>query len=688
VRFDNEGMFWQDVQAGRNQRHHARPMPPIPETGWRPPAFFPNLSGVSVLSLDVETRDDELNDAGPGWARGKGYVVGISVGTRDGGRWYFPVRHSVEPEMNMVPEHVFAWLRDVLHSSHLKCIVGSNLLYDLGWLIQEGVFANRDPVFRRLQLVDVEFAGALLNERGEVNLDAQSARFLGEQKKTELVYKWCSDFYGGNPNEQRMNLWRAPPRLVGPYGEGDADLPLRIAPFLYKELEREGLLDLFALECGLIPLLLDMRFAGVSVDIGRATQMRDQLLGRQHEAQKKLDAQVGFPVDVNASASLARAFDKFRLQYPRNDPTKAMLAADPHAVGSPSFVKEWLKTVEHPIAEDILEIKRLEKLRSTFIEGAVLNSHVNGKVYCSFLPLRMDDGGARSGRFASRDPNLQNIPIRDKELGNLIRSLFIPDPGHRRWRKYDYSQIEYRFLVHFATGPGADEARRRYLDNPDTDYHVWVQELVQSVLGMVIDRRPIKNLNFGITYGMGKRKLMRSLNLKSMKEAKEFLEAYHKGVPFAGPTMDSAMEEAARTGLILTILGRRNRFDLWESAVYEEGGELGALPYEMAIRKWGNIRRAYLHKALNRKLQGSAADLMKMAMFICWRDGIFDATGTPRLTVHDELDFSDPGTREAEEGFEAMQYTMENAIPLRIPVRAEREDGTNWGTLEKVKAAA
>jgi DNA polymerase I-like protein with 3'-5' exonuclease and polymerase domains len=223
---------------------------------------------------------------------------------------------------------------------------------------------------------------------------------------------------------------------------------------------------------------------------------------------------------------------------------------------------------------------------------------------------------------------------------------------------------------------------------PDTDYHEMTLDLVAPAAGWDVStkelrkkhRKPIKNINFGLIYGMGVDKLSRSLGLTA-KEGKALFAAYHKGVPFAKPTMDAAMLEAASTGTVRTILGRKSRFDLWEPANWGEGSI--ALPYDKAILVHGNIRRAYTHKALNRKLQGSAADLMKKAMWKCWKDGVFDRTGVPRLTVHDELDFSDPGGRS--EAFAEMKHILETAVPLAIPVRADAEVGPDWGHTRDLK---
>ena len=663
-RGDEYGMFWEDaVQTSARGQKVARAMPPIPETGWVPPKEFPDLSRARVLSVDCETKDPELLDNGPGWARGVGHIVGVSIGADGGGRWYFPMRHEVGIEDNLEPEKVLAWLRVTL-GNPAQPKVGANITYDVGWLRQEGVEV-KGP------LIDVQFAEALLDERAEVSLEVLAQKYLQEGKDSNLLYQWCADFYGGTPNgKQRANIYRAPPKLVGHYAESDADLPLRLAPILYRLLEKEGMLDLFQMECDLIPLLIEMRMAGVTVNLKYAEQLRDNLKAREVAAQAQLNRLAGRPVDINSSDSLAKAFDASGITYGRT------------AKGAPSFTKAFLAGLNTPLTNCINEIRKLAKLRGTFVESYILDSHINGKVYCQFHPMRGDEGGTRSGRFSSSTPNLQNIPSRDEELAPLIRGLFIPDADHAQWRKYDYSQIEYRFLIHFAVGPGSAEVRKHFNEFPDTDYHEMALDLVAPEAGWDIStkefrkqhRKPVKNINFGLIYGMGVDKLSADLGL-TRAQGKALFAAYHKGVPFAKATMDACAAEAHATGTITTILNRKSRFDLWEPAAWGDGGI--ALPYDRAILEYGQMRRAYTHKALNRRLQGSAADLMKKAMLLCWQQGVFAETGVPRLTVHDELDFSDPGGKES--AFREMQRIMETAIPLSIPVKADGECGPDWG---------
>lgn len=673
-RFDSQGFFWTDLPKKRGDRSYDRPTPPIPETGWRPPTTFPNLSAAKTISFDTETFDPELTkvkgqpEKGPGWARGSGHIVGFSIGVEQGGRWYFPLRHEIEPEYNLDPQQCLSWAAHVLGDERPK--VGANLFYDVGWMRQEGVTV-RGPLY------DVQYAEALLNsETPSVALDNLAKRYLGIPKNTEFLYEWLSDAYGGAANDkQRKNLYRCTPRLVGPYGESDADLPLRILPEQWKLLERDNLLDLFNMECGLIRLWIDMRFAGCPVDVDYFEKLRSEFMGEMDELATRMRSELGFSVNVNSGADLARAFDHLSIPYGRTAPTER------NPEGQPSFTADFLDSVDHPFAEMVRGHRQRGKIVSTFIESYILNSHVNGQVFCQFHPLRGDKNGARSGRLAASTPNLQNIPVRSEE-GRRLRAGFIAQRG-TCWRKYDYSQIEYRLLAHHAVGQGAEDIRARYNRDPSTDYHEAIIALILQLTGIELERRPAKTINFGLIYGMSQRELIRRLNLSQI-EGTGLFKNYHEAVPFAKATMNSCSDFAEKNGYIDTILGRRSRFDRWGPLGFDR--EAPTYGFERALKEYGNVQRAFTHKALNRRLQGGAADLMKKAMYQCYKDGIFDETGVPRLTVHDELDFIDEGQRSR--AFEEMRHVMQTCIPqISVPVVADLEIGPNWGKVKDPYAA-
>jgi len=660
-------MFFDDEDLGGYKKRVAlRLPPPIPETGWLPPAIFPNLSTAIRLAIDVETKEPDF-DHGPGWGRGKGHIVGFSLAADDAygnrGSWYFPVRHEIAQHLNLDPAICFAWLKTVLETPNIPK-VGANLLYDIGWLTTENIFVDGE-------LHDVQFAEALLHEEGFVGLEFLGQKYVGGGKDSSMLYQWLAEAYGGSVNDkQRGNIYRAPPQLVGSYAQSDAYLPLAILDKQYPLLEAEGLTDIYRMECDSIYLLTQMRLTGVNIDLREAESLYGQLAGDIAQLNTKLHAETGVWANVDSGPDLAKVFDAAGIAYPRT------------AKDNPSFKKDFLLTVEHPIADLVREIRELSKIRGTFLKSYILESNVNGRIHCEFHPLRDDKGGTRSGRFSSSHPNLQNIPVRSK-LGKKIRKMFIPDYGDLCWEKNDYSQIEYRFLMHFATGQGADAGRDRYNNDPKTDYHVMTQELVKEIAGIFIDRKPIKNINFGLLYGMGEPKLARQAGIAS-DVAKQVFTAYHKGNPYVKATMDEFAKDAQLKGFVTTILGRRSRFNVWEPKEINYNERAKALPYYQAISEYGaNIQRAHTHKAINRVLQGSAADMIKKGMHQCWKEGVFNVIGVPKLQVHDELDFSvKSDAPEQKEAFAYMRRVLETALPLRIPALVDSGRGANWGDID------
>lgn len=667
MRFDAQGLFWHDVEIVKHGRDKvARVMPEIPNVPWLKLRDLPDLSRAEVISVDVETNDESLeNDQGPGWGRGVGNIAGISIAADDDGRWYFPIRHTIEPENNYDPARILSWLGTQLgRPSQPK--VGANLLYDLGWLKQEGVSVKG-------RLHDVQYAEALLDSDAFVALESLAQKYLGDSKKGDVVFQWCADYYGGQPTAwQRRNLWRAPGRLVAPYAIGDVDLPIRIMDKQYGLLQREGLLDLFHMECDLIPLILAMRMQGVPVDVKKAETVRDHLIVRERDLTKLLRSEVGFDVNVNASDSLSKVFDKLGLAYGRTEPSKSF----PN--GKPSFTKEFLNTVKHPVANLIRDIRKVIKTRSTFIESYIINAHVNGLIYPSIHQLKGDENGAITGRFSMSNPNGQNLTSKDEEMTPLVRGCFIPFDGHKQWRKFDWSQLQYRFLAHYAVGDGSEEVRRRYNDEPNTDYHDLVQTLVREIAKLEMPRKIVKNVNFGTVFGMGDEHTCEVFGVE-MDVARQLLAAIHESAPYMKASLKHFSNEAKECGIITTVLGRKTRFNLWGPGGYRKGGEqLPGLPYDEAVAAYGRVRRAYTHKALNYKLQGSEGDLMKFCMLRGWTEGLFDYIGVPLLTVHDELDHSDPGDKD--DGFDYLQHDiMERSLKFSVPIVAGCEVGPNWG---------
>lgn len=673
-------MFFENEVLPSRKRAALRALPAVPNTGWSAPSEPPNLAAAVALGMDTETFDPELNTAGPGWARGpKGHIVGVSLAACDRagnrGQWYFPLRHTVEPETNLDPGRVFPWLKTVLETPVPK--IGTNLLYDAGWLTEENIYLAGE-------LHDVQFAEALLDETALVALDVLSYKYLKRGKQTSLLYDWIREAYRPNESEIRAEIYRAPPRLVGPYAEIDAANPLDIIQKQWPLLNAENLGYVYRLECDLIPLLVRMRRDGVTVDVEAAIKLKEELEIETRELYEKLYQQYGVRIEKVSAGEVAKIFDSIGIKYPKTSAEKP----------KPSFQKEWLAALEHPIGDEINEIREHEKMCGTFLQSYIIDKNVKGKLFPQFHPLKSDDNGTLVGRFASSDPNLQNVPSRTK-LGKKVRIIVKPDTGHHCWQKNDYSQIHYRILADQAVDNGdgsADALRKRYNDNPNTDYHRDVYLSVAPLMSWDTSdekhaefvRRPIKNVNFGLLYGQSLKSLMYKTATYfggsfTAAQGKQFFEAYFTGAPYVKPTMKNIGQEVQRFGYITTVLGRRVRFKLWEPNSYGERGY--PLPYEAAIREYGsNIRRAYEYRGVNYKFQGTEPDIMKHGMRDCLRSGVYDYVGVPRITVHDELGFSvRDDTPQSREAFAFIQRTMQDTIKLRVPVKVDVNRGPNWG---------
>lgn len=648
--------LFDDFEGVRNVKPVNRPIPYVRDTGWRPRAHYPDLSSAKIIGLDCETWDPGLLTAGPGWARGEGHIVGVSIATDNGFKAYYPIRHELGAEDNLPVYEVLGWLkRELGRPGQVK--VGANITYDLGWLAAEGVEVQG-------LTFDVQFAEALLNPGARVALEGLGQKYVGEGKDSSEMYEWIAEAYGCKPNgEARGYIYKTPPRLVGYYAESDADLPIHVLKKQWLQLNRWNLMDCFMLETKLIPLMIKMRKVGVRVDLDAAKKADDRLSQEIAKMHGEIKAQLGFGINVNSGGDLAIAFDKLGLEYGRTEK------------GNPSFGADFLAGLHHPFAQLVTEIKSFEKIQSTFIRGYILGLNNNGFLHGQFHQMRGDDGGTVSGRFSSSDPNLQNIPSRHKILGPLVRACFVPDLGHK-WASADYAQIEYRFMAHFAVGPGADELRGIFAANPEADYHNVMVDIIKEASGHVIERKPAKTINFGLLYGMMLKALASKLAM-TVEEAEPILKAYHQGAPFIGATMKHYEELCYSQGYVETIMGRKTWFDKW---VPKRGG-FGKmpLPYEEARQEYGpNIKLADTHKAINRVLQGSSADQMKSGMLKGYEDGYYDEIGVPRLTVHDELNFSIPDTDSSKSAFKDFVRVMETVLPLRVPVLTDAQIGNNW----------
>lgn len=644
-----------------------------PKPGYEPPTEYTSILGTRELGLDLETYDPDLLSKGPGARRPDGFIVGVGIGPRSNVQ-YYPLMHRMENRNVKFKDKFFDMLREEAKEYRGE-IIGANLQYDLDWL------GSRHRVFfPHARIRDVQIAEPLLDENKlTYKLNKLATEYLGEGKSTGTL----EVLYG---NDYISNMHKVDAGHASDYCIKDIELSMDVYTKQVPLLHEQGLWDLFEYESRLIPLLLRMRENGVRVDFQRAQEAIDSLEVQKKVVADRIEHLAGCPVDVWSADSIAFAFDRLELGYPTTAGTETRK-------GKPSFTKDWLKNHSSEIANLITTKRDYEKIGGTFLQSYILDSHVNGRIHCQFNQLRSDDGGTVSGRFSSSYPNLQNIPTRHPILGPLCRSIFIPEDG-MDWGCTDWSQIEFRFLVHYAVKTfndpskhpaaaieSARKAADAYINDPSTDFH----KTAAAITG--VDRKQAKNINFGVVYGMGAPKMASSLG-KSIAEADPILKRFHTDMPFLKMLYNAATRRAERAGYITTILNRRRRFDVYEATVYPNNKPLKEYGSKEHLEQWlaeqraeglhgKPPRRAFTHKALNALLQGSAADLMKKCMVDIWDAGIFEVL-LPHLTVHDELDLSVPKTKEGNDAFDALVNMMATSMKLEVPVFASASRGINW----------
>lgn len=603
-----------------------------------------------LISIDVETYDPNLKAKGPGTFRNDGFLAGISITDLSKNvKEYIPVGHA--QGTNWSKDKAIARVKELIMNDRPK--IGAHMIYDLEWLDWYGI--KNVPGLK----IDVEVNEALIDEnKYHYNLNSIAAKYECGTKLTSSLTDLCvhAGYNIKKESDVFLHLFKLPPEKVTPYGIQDTLLPLEIYKHQKKIISDEGLEKVFMLESKLTDVLLKMRIQGVPIDVNRAEQVREELIKDEKKLTLVLKKASGREVDIWAAADIASVFDKEGITYPRTAKTK-----------KPSFTADWLEAHPSEIAQSLVKLRKVSKMRSDFVESMILGSLVKGRIHSQFHQVKHDDGGTVSGRFSSSNPNLQQVPSRDPVYGPLIRSMFIPDKG-LRWSKRDYSQQEPRLTIHysFIRGfKGADIAVQKYVDNPNTDYHQMVADLCQ------IERRPAKDINLGLAYGMGIPKMAAKLG-KTIEETKILFQSYHAGVPFVKMLSNDTMNVASTRGYIKTILGRRRRFSMWlPPSKFDKDNPLTPMLYDDAVKEYGlPLRRAFVYKAGNALIQGSAADMIKQALLDEGECGY-----TPYLTVHDEIN---DGVENAKQHKELTDI-MVNAIKLVVPLKVDAFLKNNWG---------
>jgi DNA polymerase I-like protein with 3'-5' exonuclease and polymerase domains len=608
------------------------------QTEWIEPEELPDLRSYDEIAVDLETRDPDLKSKGSGSVIGNGEVVGIAVAV-PGRKFYFPIAHGSGP--NMDKRRVLEWFKDTMATDAIK--IFHNAMYDVCWIRNLGIKING-------LIVDTMIAASLIDEnRFAYTLNSLGWDYLGYGKSEALLVE-AAKSRGLDP---KADMWQLPAMEVGSYAEKDAEMTLELWQIFKKEIIHQDIESIFNLETDLFPCLVDMRFKGVRVDVERAHLLKQQLLKQEQQLLLEVKKETGLDTEIWAARSIAKVFDKLSLSYDRTEKSQA-----------PSFTKNFLQEHSHPLVQKIAKAREINKAHTTFIDQIIKFEH-KGRIHAEINQIRSDAGGTVTGRFSYNNPNLQQLPARNKDLGPQIRSLFLPEEGCT-WGCFDYSQQEPRLVVHYAAlhnFPSVYDVVEQYKNDIGTDFHQTVADMAK------IPRSQAKTINLGLFYGMGKAKLQAELGVSKDKAA-ELFDQYHAKVPFVKQLMNSASNRAQESGRIRTLLGRLCRFHLWEPNMF---GMHKAMSHEDALREHGpGIKRAYTYKALNKLIQGSAADMTKKSMLELYKEGI-----VAHIQIHDELDLS----VESPEHAKKIVEIMENAVTLAVPNKVDYESGKTWGDI-------
>jgi DNA polymerase I-like protein with 3'-5' exonuclease and polymerase domains len=626
------------------------------EIEWNCPDHFPDLSKAEYIAIDLETRDPNLKTRGSGAVIGEGEIIGIAVAV-EGWSGYYPIGHR---EGNLDKRIVLEWFKDVCATSAIK--IFHNAMYDVCW-----IKAYNIPIHGAI--VDTMVMASLIDEnRLWYSLNSVAFDYLGAVKD-EKALKDAAEKAGV---DAKSEMYKLPAMYVGGYAEKDAELTLDLFKILSKEIRKQSLEKIYRLETELFPCLIDMKFKGVRVDVEEAHKLKKQLLLQEENLLLEVKKETGIDTEIWAARSIAQVFDKLNLPYVRTEKTNA-----------PSFTKNFLQEHKHPLVNKIAKAREINKAHTTFIDTILKHSH-HGRIHADINPIRSDQGGTVTGRFSYSNPNLQQIPARNKDLGPKIRSLFIPEKNHK-WGCFDYSQQEPRLVVHFAATTEStmfDDSVENIVEKfkkDSVDFHQTVADMAN------ISRSQAKTINLGLFYGMGKAKLQAELGLNTKMEAENLFNQYHENVPFVKELMTHTSNYAQKEGCIATLLGRRCRFDKWEINQWNDGkfvAPMSKVEAEAAFKEKypdakpqvleKGIRRAMTYKALNKLIQGSAADMTKKAMVDLYNEGI-----VPHIQIHDELDISVESETQAKKIIEI----MENAVTLAVPNKVDYESGDTWGDI-------
>ncbi|MHB0922775.1 MAG: DNA polymerase I [Bellilinea sp.] len=587
-----------------------------------------DLEAAPVIAFDTETTSTDPMRAD---------LVGISLSVRPGQGYYIPLGHA-DAEKQLSVKQVLEALRPALTDPG-KPKAGHNLKYDALVLAQAGLMVS--PLS-----FDTMIAEFLVQpDNYNLGLKDTARKYLG------VAMTHIEDLIGKGKNQISMDQVQV--AQAAPYAAADAEVSLQLIPLLKTRLEEAGALRLFdEIEMPLVPVLASMEQAGVALDVKFLEEMAVDLKKRLGDIETSIYEQVGFRFNLNSTQQLSKAlFDTLKIE----PPDRRKKTSSGHFSTSADVLEGIRK--DHPVVSTILDYRELAKLKSTYVDTLPLQVNPRtGRVHTSY-----NQTGSVTGRLASSDPNLQNIPTRT-DTGRLVRNAFVAGDG-KQLLAVDYSQIELRIVAHMAEDEAMLAAFRA-----GQDIHAATAAAIQGVpLDKVTkdQRRRAKAVNFGLIYGMSAFGLSRSTDL-TLGEAENFVKAYFEQFPGVKRYLDGTRKLAAQQGYVETMLGRRRYFPNLKNPVNQA------------------LRAREEREAINAPIQGTAADIMKIAM-VHLQPALAKAGLASRmlLQVHDELVLEVP-TGERDQTIKVVREVMENAYPLSIPLLTEARWGHNWGNLKVV----
>ena len=645
-----------------------------------------DLNGIDTVAIDIETYDPNLKSKGSGAIRNDGFICGIAVAT-DNDLAYFPLRHSDTDIAFDRIDKIWQILNDKIFQNEKITKVFHNAMYDVCWI------RAVTGMMIKGRIVDTMIAASVINEnRFKYSLDALSKDYLNEEKYKYDLQQKTLEWSGGTVKDPMTNMHKLPASIVKEYAKQDVNLTYKLWKLFDKKIdevlytkddgEQKTCRKIFELETKLFLCLVDMKFKGVKIDVPKAILFGRHLKKRRDQIINAIESITTIRVDIWAAASIKKLLDHLHIKDYKVTPKSKM----------PQLPKDYLRTHNNKCLRMIAKAREYDKAVNTFIDGLLEYVH-EGRIHADINQIRSDTGGTVTGRFSMSNPNLQQIPARGY-IGKKMRELFIPD-DNCKWASFDYSQQEPRIVVHYAIKlglPGTENLEEQF-DRDDADFHQIVADMAN------ISRKQAKTINLGLFYGMGRVKLQRELGL-DQRQAKELFNEYHGRVPFVKQLSQELIAFAKENKLLFTLYDRFCRFDRWETTnkewnpeinrfnevpLYTKEQAMEAFKAEMLDKYKENkidpnymdyferyYTPAFTYKALNRLIQGSAADMTKKAMVDLHEKGII-----PHIQIHDELCFS---TTDHEA--ELIKTTMENAIPLEVKNKVDYESGLNWGTIK------